>query len=66
MCHDGPVKKAIVNSPIRMKGNTKRTSGSSLSQTLLTEVELRLRCRLSRRVEIFENIVLLYLSVWMN
>ena len=43
-----------------MKGNTKRTSGNSLSQTLLTELKLRPRCRLSRRVEIFENIVLLY------
>ena len=31
MCHDRPVKKAIVNSPIRMKGYTKRTSGNSLS-----------------------------------
>ena len=30
-CHDWPVKKAIVNLSIRMKGNSKRTSGNSLS-----------------------------------
>ena len=29
--HDWPVKKAIVNLPIRMKGNSKRTSGNSLN-----------------------------------
>ena len=57
--HDWPFKKAIVDLPIRMKGNLKRTSGNSLtpfgalskdisaaSQTLLTEVELRLWRRL--------------------
>ena len=57
--HDWPVKKAVVDWPIRMKGNTKRTSGnwlsplgaqnknhSAASQTLLTEVKFRLRCRL--------------------
>ena len=57
--HDWPVKKAIVNLPIRMKGNSKRTSGNSLnplgaqnkdlgtaSQTLLIEVKFRLRRRL--------------------
>ena len=57
--HDWPVKKAIVNLPIRMKGNSKRTSGNSLnplraqnkdlaaaSQTLLNEVKLRLQRRL--------------------
>ena len=56
--HDWPVKKAIVNLPVRLKGNSKRTSGSSLSplaalcmdfkaawQTLLTGVRLRLRRR---------------------
>ena len=49
--HDQPVKNAIVNFPIRMKGNSKLTSSNSLSplgaqnkdlgtasQTLLTEV----------------------------
>ena len=58
-CHDWPVKKAIISSPIRMKGNSKRTSGDSLSplaaqnkdlcaasQTLLTGVKLRLQRRL--------------------
>ena len=53
--HDWPVKKDIVDSPIRIRGNPKRTSGNSLSplgaenkdtsaasQTLLTEVKLRL------------------------
>ena len=58
--HDWPVKKAIVDLPIKMKGNSKRTSGNSLSplgaqttrisvasQTLLTEVKIRgLRRRL--------------------
>ena len=60
-CHDWPVKKAIVDLPIRLKGNSKRTSGNSLSplgaqnkhfgaasQTLLTGVRLRLRYRLQR------------------
>ena len=58
-CHDLPVKKAIANLPIRMKGNLKRTSGNSLnplgaqnkdlgtaSQTLQTEVKFRQRRRL--------------------
>ena len=53
--HDWPVKKAIVNLTIRLKGNSKRTSGNSLSplgvlcmdfgtasQMLLTRVGLRL------------------------
>ena len=59
MPHDWPVKNDIVEMPIKMKGNSKRTSGVSLSplgaqnedlgaalQTLLTEVSLRLRRRL--------------------
>ena len=29
--HDWPVKKAIVDLPIRMKGSSKRTSGNTLS-----------------------------------
>ena len=29
--HDWPVKKAIVDLPIRLKANPKRTSGNSLS-----------------------------------
>ena len=57
MCHDWPVKKAIVDLPIRMKGNSKHSSGSLLSllraqnkdlgtalQTTLTRVKLHLRC----------------------
>ena len=57
--HDWPVKKAIIDWPIRMKRNSKRTSGNWLSplgaqninhgaasQTLLTEVKFRLRRRL--------------------
>ena len=56
MRHDCPVKKLL---PIRLKGNLKRTLGYSLSpleaqkkdigsasQTLLTDVKLRLRHRL--------------------
>ena len=52
---DWPVEKAIVDLSIRMKGDLKRTTGNSLSplvtqnkdigavsQTLLTEVKLRL------------------------
>ena len=31
MCHGWPVNKAIVNLPIRLKGNSKRISGNSLS-----------------------------------
>ena len=55
MQHNWPVKKAIVDLPIKMKGNWKYISGNSLSlrgaqnkdigaalQTLLTEVKLRL------------------------
>ena len=51
MCRDWPVKKAIVDLPIRLKGNLKLISGNSLSplgaqnkdfsatlQTLLSEV----------------------------
>ena len=57
--HDWPVKKAIVDLPIRLKGNLKPISGNSLgpmgtenkyfgaaSQTLLTGVRSRLRRRL--------------------
>ena len=57
--HDWPVKKDMLDLPIRMKGNSKRIFGDSLSpleaqnkylgaasQTLLTEVKLRLRRRL--------------------
>ena len=57
--HDWLVKNAIVDLPIRLKGNSKRISGNSLSplgtqnsdiaaawQTLVTEVKLRLRRRL--------------------
>ena len=53
--HDWPVKKAIVDLPIRLKGNSKHTSGNLLSpsgaqnkdigaasKTLLTGVKLRL------------------------
>ena len=56
----GLLIKAIVSSPIRLKGNSKRISGNSLSpgraenrdigaasKTLLTGVRLRLRSRLS-------------------
>ena len=59
MRHDWSIKNPIVDLPIRLKGNTKRTSGFLLSplgsenkdigaasQTLLTEVKLRLRRRL--------------------
>ena len=58
--HDWIVKKAIVDLPIRLKGNLKRISGKLLSplgaenndvgaasQTLLTGVRLRLRRRLN-------------------
>ena len=59
MCHDWPVnKKAIVHLPLRMEGNSKCTSSSSVnllgdqeqgtSQTLLTGVKLRLKRRLSK------------------
>ena len=57
--HDRPVKKATVDLPIKMMGNSKRFSGNSWSplgaqnkdigsssQTLLTEVKLPLRRRL--------------------
>ena len=53
--HDWPVKKDIAHLPIRSKGNSKRTSGNSLSplgsqnkdldaasQTLVTELKLSL------------------------
>ena len=55
----GPLKKAIIDLPIRLKGNLKRTSGNwfnplgshnkhlgAASQALLTWVKLRLRRRL--------------------
>ena len=58
MRHDWLVTNDIVEMPIKMKGNSKRTSSISLSslgaqnkdlgaalQTLLTEVSLRLRRR---------------------
>ena len=57
----GRVEKAIVDLPIKMKGNSKPTSGNSLSplgpqnknivaawQTLLTEIKFYLRRRLIR------------------
>ena len=56
--HDWPVKKTIVDLPIRIKGNSKRSSGNSLSplgaqnkdisaasQTFLTGVRWRLQRR---------------------
>ena len=56
--HDWPVKKATVYLPIKIKANSKRISGISLSplealnkdsgaasQTLLIEIKLRLRRR---------------------
>ena len=62
--HDWPVKNAIVDLPIRMKGNSKRTYDNSFSplgaqnknlvtalkvlQTVLTKVKLRLQRRLAR------------------
>ena len=59
MHHDWPVKKAIVDLPLRLKGNLKRTSGnllsllgaqnkdiSAASRMLLTGVRLHLQCRL--------------------
>ena len=57
--YDWPVKNAMVDLPIKMKENSKRFSGYSLSslggqnkdistalQTLLIEIELRLQRRL--------------------
>ena len=57
---DWPVEKGLVDLPIRMEGNSKCTSGNSLSplgtqnkefgaasQTALTEAELRLLCGLT-------------------
>ena len=57
--HDGPVKNAFVDLPIRLKGKLKHTPGNSLSllgaqnkdisgasQTLLPGVRLHLQCRL--------------------
>ena len=57
--HDWPVKNVIVDLSIKMKGNSKHSSGNSLSplwaqikdlgaasQTVPTEVKLRLRRRL--------------------
>ena len=52
--HNRPVKKAIVNLPIMMKGNswsplgTRNKDIGSSSQMLLTKVKLRLRRRLGR------------------
>ena len=60
--HDWPVKKGIVDLPIRMKGNSKRISGNSSSplaaqnkdlgaaalQKLLTRVKLRLQAVMQR------------------
>ena len=58
-CHDWPVKNVIVDLPIKMKGNSKRSSCNSLSplgvqnkdlvaasQTLITKVKSRLRRKL--------------------
>ena len=58
-CHDWPVKKAIVDLLMRLKGNSEFISGNSLSplgarnknfgaasQSLVTGVKLRLRRRL--------------------
>ena len=55
MHHDWPVEEAIINLPIKMKGNSKHTSGdlmsllraqsndiSTASQMLLTNVKLHL------------------------
>ena len=69
MRHDWPVKNAIVDLPIKMKGNSKHTSVNSLSrlgaqnkdlgaalQTLLTEVSLRLRRRLHFSGVLYENL----------
>ena len=63
--HDWPVKQAIKDLPIKIKGNSKCTSGNSSSplaaqnkdisaalQTLLTEVTLRLRRRLTASIVI--------------
>ena len=51
MRRDWSVRKAIVDLPIKVKGNSKFTSGkfaeSVRSQTLLTEVNLRLQRRLN-------------------
>ena len=57
--HDWPVKNAMVDLPIKMKENSKRSYGNSLSplepqnkdigaalQTLIIEIELRLQRRL--------------------
>ena len=59
MHHDWPVEEAIINLPIKMKGNLKHTSGdlksllraqsndiSTASQMLLTNVKLHLWCKL--------------------
>ena len=56
-CHDWSFRKAIVNFPIKKKGNSKHSSVNSLnplgtqnkdlgtaSQTILTSVKLHLRC----------------------
>ena len=61
--YDWSVEKAIVHLPIRLKGNSKRISGNSLSPLgaqnkdmgaaspmLLTGVELRMRRRLHFRL----------------
>ena len=61
--HDWPVKNTIVEMPIKMKGNSECSSSNSLSplgdqnkdlgaasQTLLTEVKLHLRRRLTEKV----------------
>ena len=55
MRHDRPLKKSIVIFPIKMKGNSKRASGNSLSPlrprtwilVLLTEVKLNLHNKLT-------------------
>ena len=69
MRHDWPVKNAIVDLPNTMKGNSKRTFGTSSSplrtqnkdlgaalQMLKTEVSLRLRRRLHFPGVLYENL----------
>ena len=40
MHHDWPVKKAIVDLPIRLKGNSKRTFGNLLSPLVAQKKDL--------------------------
>ena len=44
-CHDWPVKKAIVDLPIKMKENSKHTSGNSFKSVWSPQQEYELhRC----------------------